>query len=365
MTIGRNGHVPWTGIGALIKRYREDQRVTQRELAAAAGISIGALRDLEQGRTRFPRWGTVEELAAVLGVGQVQRAELARVFRAGPAGASRHRGPHARRYRGVRIDILGPLETWRDGEGLALGSARQRAVLGLLALHAQAVVHRDTIIDVLWGQRPPTNAVAEVQGYVSRLRKMLGGGGTAADGPARDGSAELVATASGRCYRLNANPGQLDLAAFGELIHQAQDAMVRGDLGYACGRYEQALGLWRGDILADIDLIRDHPAATAATRRRAEAVLGYAEAAAHAAQPLRVLPYLRELCAREPLNEPAHARLMTTLAATGQQAAAIGVFTDVRRRLDTDLGILPSLVLTEAYARVLRQQSGPPQPPTA
>ena len=39
-------------MGALIKRYRQEQRVTQRELAEAAGMSAGALRDLEQGIRR-------------------------------------------------------------------------------------------------------------------------------------------------------------------------------------------------------------------------------------------------------------------------------------------------------------------------
>lgn len=74
MTSGTDG----IGIGSLIKRYRTEHQITQRELAAAAGLSVGTLRDLEQERTRFPRWGTIEELTAVLGLSQAERAELAR-----------------------------------------------------------------------------------------------------------------------------------------------------------------------------------------------------------------------------------------------------------------------------------------------
>ncbi len=70
---GENEDNPRHGIGSLIKRYREAQQVTKRELAAAAGISRAALRDFEQGRTRFPRWEAVEELAVVLGFGHAQR----------------------------------------------------------------------------------------------------------------------------------------------------------------------------------------------------------------------------------------------------------------------------------------------------
>jgi DNA-binding SARP family transcriptional activator/transcriptional regulator with XRE-family HTH domain len=324
-------------IGALVKRYREDQGVTQRELAAVAGMSVGALRDLEQGRTRSPRWGTLEELAAMLGLGQEQRAELTFAWQ---LGAGPRRGRLVPHPCGARIDVLGPLTAWRDGTRLALGSARQRAVLGLLALHTGAGVHRDAIIDMLWGERPPASAVAEVQGYVSRLRKMLG-------------DRELV-PASGACYRLAAGAGQLDLVTFRLLLGQARDAVARSDPAGGCEGYEQALGLWRGDVLADVDLARDHPAAVEAACLRADAVLGYAKAALLASTPARALPPLRELCGRDPLNERAHARLMLALAAVGQQAAALGVFDGLRRRLDAELGLPPSPVLADAHLRVLK-----------
>jgi DNA-binding SARP family transcriptional activator/DNA-binding XRE family transcriptional regulator len=342
-----NGAQPRSRVGALIKRYREDMQMTQSELAEATGISLGALRDLEQGRTASPRWGTAEGLAAVLRLDEAQRAELARACRRKDAArvSSAVRPP-----RGVRIAILGPLAAWRDGVRLALGPARQRAVLGLLALHVGAAMHRDEIIDVLWGERPPASAVAEVQGYVSRLRKLLGGR------PGHDGGPELVGTVGGRCYELNAGVGALDLATFGDLTRQAA---AEPDPARACGCYEQALALWRAGILVDVGLLCDHPAAVEATRRRAEAVLGYADAAARAGTHARVLPHLRDLCAREPLHEQAHAWLMTALAATGQQAAALEVFTTLRHRLDAELGIAPSPLLAQAHAQVLRQQIRP------
>jgi DNA-binding SARP family transcriptional activator/DNA-binding XRE family transcriptional regulator len=335
------------GMGRLLRRYREARGLTQRELAAAAGMSLGSLRDLEQGRTRAPRWGTAEKLAAVLGLDPEQRAELARACSAVDAPVlvpERQALPERQSGgcgRGWRIEVLGPLAAWRDGAAVVLGSARQRAVLGVLALHAGTGLHRDAIIDALWGERPPASAVPEVQGYVSRLRRILGGSG-------------LVVTIGGCCYRLNVATGglRLDLAAFWQLTRQAR-ADTRADPARACRRYEQALGLWRGDILADVDLLRGHPAAVEVIRERAEAVLGYAEAAVQARVPARTLPHLRGLCAGEPLNERAHAWLMTVLAATGQHAAALQVFTELRRRLDAELGILPSPVLAQAHARIL------------
>ena len=359
-----NGGKPQAGIGAVIKRYREDQRVTQRELAATACMSVGALRDLEQGRTRSPRWGTLEVLSAALGLGQAQRIELTRAFQADDPRVAMRPERHAGRRPGVlpggesgilpgmRIEILGPLAAWRDGQRLALGSPRQCAVFGLLALHPDVGVHREAIIDMLWPERPPASAAAKVQGYVSRLRKSLRDAGARA----HTGDAQLVATVGGRSYCLNARSGHLDLVIFWQLVREAREATARSDPARACDRYEQALELWRGDILADVDLLRHQPAAVEVTRRRAEVVLGYAEAAAGAGAPSRALSHLRELCTREPLNEQSHARFMIALADAGHQAAALQVFADLRRRLDTELGITPSRTLTSAYTRFLRQQ---------
>jgi len=107
------------------------------------------------------------------------------------------------------------------------------------------------------------------------------------------------------------------------------------------------------------DLLRGHPAVLEVTRQHAEAVLGYAEATMLAGIAGRALPHLRRLCAEEPLNEHAHARLMVALAATGQQAAALQVFTELRSLLDAEFGILPSPVLAQAHAAVLRQADRP------
>ena len=72
--------------------------------------------------------------------------------------------------------ILGPLEV-RDGQRtVRLGSAKQRALLGVLLLHANETVSVARLADELWGERPPATAEKLVQGYVHALRKQLGGG---------------------------------------------------------------------------------------------------------------------------------------------------------------------------------------------
>jgi DNA-binding SARP family transcriptional activator len=54
-----------------------------------------------------------------------------------------------------------------------LGPPKQRAVLALLAMHADRVVPTDLIVDALWGDTPPANPLGSLQVYVSHLRRLL------------------------------------------------------------------------------------------------------------------------------------------------------------------------------------------------
>ena len=94
--------------------------------------------------------------------------------------------------------------------------------------------------------------------------------------------------------------------------------------------------------------------------KRAQAVLAYAGVA----EPEDAAVQLRALTAEEPLNESAHARLMLALAASGRQAAALDVFTEVRRRLAGELGIEPGPELRAAQRQVLQQDFAVPGRPS-
>jgi DNA-binding SARP family transcriptional activator/tetratricopeptide (TPR) repeat protein/DNA-binding XRE family transcriptional regulator len=329
--MNRSGSDPML-LGDLVRDHRRASGLTQQELASRAGLSAGAIRDLEQGRTGRLLPGSLARLATVLGLSRVQIAELQRSPVAG----------------GLLVQVLGPLAVWRAGAPVQVGGAARRAVLGLLTLSPGRLVHRDAVIDALWPGKAPANAVSLVQIQVSRLRRLIDPRGAAGGG-----SGLLVS--AGDSYRLVAGPRELDLLALDELTAEARAAHADGDDEAACGIYEQAVGLWRGEPLADVELLRSHPGVVRLSRQRAEAVIEYARVASSAGRHNRVLGLLRELAAREALNEQAHAQLMIALAGCGQQAEALAVYRDVRGRLDDELAMPPSAELTEAHQRVLRQ----------
>jgi transcriptional regulator with XRE-family HTH domain len=137
--------------GVRVRNARRARGFTQRELAPEAGISIGALRDLEQGRVLSPQPDTVARLGRILG--------LHDECPAGPGG--------------LWIGMLGPLVVFREGRSVALRTEGQRAILGMLALGCGDAVRQDAIVDALWGGNPPRTATATVHCYISRLRSVL------------------------------------------------------------------------------------------------------------------------------------------------------------------------------------------------
>jgi predicted ATPase/DNA-binding SARP family transcriptional activator len=227
----------------------------------------------------------------------------------------------------MEFRILGPLEVLEDGRSVKLGGAKQRALLAVLLLHANRVVSTDALLEALWGDRPPETAPKALQVYVSRLRKTLG--------------AERIVTASSG-YRIAVEPGEFDLERFRTLV--------------AAGSFHQALGLWRGDALADFayepfaqsEIARLEELRLACLERRIEADLASGD---HAA----LVGELEQLVRAHPLRERLRAQLMLALYRSGRQADALDAYQDAYTALSEQLGIEPSKGLRDLQQAILNQ----------
>src|SRR5579862_9913860 len=119
--------------GSLVRTYRREAGLTQRELAAKAGLSLAALRDFEQCRRCRPRPHSLAALTAALGLNPERTAGLVRAAalprRRGAVSAPRPplddvdfaRGvPSPLQGMGLWLSVLGPLEAWGDGTPMYL-----------------------------------------------------------------------------------------------------------------------------------------------------------------------------------------------------------------------------------------------------
>src|SRR5574341_134716 len=332
-------------LGVALREHRRRAGLTQQELAVRAGVSVRALRELEQDRVRHPHQRSVQQLMTTLGLLDLERpASAATVTQPGdPHGDD---GP-------VWIGVLGPLAVRHGGVAVDPGTAKVRSLLGLLAIQPGDLVARDEIVDGLWGERPPATCLALVHTYVARLRRRLEGGHHGSD------AAPAVVLDHGG-YRLRADVDGLDVLRFTQLAGRAHDASVAGSHAAACDTFAQPLAVWRGPVLADLSLrLRQHPAAVGLAQRRIAAALAWADLATQIGRGEQVIELLRRLAGDEPLHEELHARLMLALTSCGQQAAALGLFADLRARLVEELGVEPGPRVHDVYLRILRQQVAP------
>jgi len=243
--------------------------------------------------------------------------------------------------------ILGPLEVRNGEQTVRLGAAKQRALLGVLLLHANETVSTSRLVDELWGEGPPATAEKLVQGYVHALRKQLG-----------DGVLETQAPG----YRLKVEPRSLDLAEFERLAEEAR----RAPAAHAVELRRRALALWRGPPLADVVLEgADGHTLARLSELRLTTQIERIEAELELGRHSQLVGELEALVAEHPYQERAVALLMLALYRSGRQAEALEVYRMVRRRLSDELGLQPGQELRELEAAILRQDDALTRPASA
>jgi DNA-binding SARP family transcriptional activator/ABC-type branched-subunit amino acid transport system substrate-binding protein/streptogramin lyase len=240
-----------------------------------------------------------------------------------------------------RLDfrVLGPLEVHERGAQLALGAAKQRALLAILLLHAGEPVSTDRLVDLLWGEHPPPSALNSVHVYVSALRKALGDG--------------RLQTRHGG-YALELDDDELDLRRFEGLVREGRTLLAQDDPGAARERLSEALGLWRGAAFPElahtlegrVEVERLEELRLGAIEERLDAELELGQAAA-------LVPDLEALVSKHPYRERLRAQLMLALYRSGRQADALGAYREGRRRLSEELGLEPSAELQELQRAIL------------
>ena len=142
----------------------------------------------------------------------------------------------------LRFGVLGPLEVLRDGQPLALGGERQRALLALLLLHANELVATEQMVDELFTGPSSEGKVSSLYVAVSRLRRLLEGG-----------EGKMLVTRRGG-YVLATEPGGLDAERFESLLTEGRRLRSGGERWTAAERFargsrcggDRRTPMWRG-----------------------------------------------------------------------------------------------------------------------
>jgi YVTN family beta-propeller protein len=251
--------------------------------------------------------------------------------------------------RGLCFGVLGPLQVTRSGEQLRLGGHQQRAVLAMLLAEWGGVVSVGRLADALWGEQTPGGFITTVQTYVFHLREVL-------EPDRKHGAPGQVLVTQPGGYSLDTSSATVDATIFENALSSSREAMDRGSYPQASADLKRALGLWRGEVLADVaDLAFVAPLAARLEEMRQTARALRIEASLAMGQHADALPEIDGLVAEHPLWEQLQAQRITALYRSGRQSDALAAYRELRNRLGEELGIEPSSPLQKLHQAVLTQ----------
>jgi len=245
----------------------------------------------------------------------------------------------------VDVAILGDLRVLVDDFDVTPRSPKSRALMASLALRTGEVVSVDRLIEELWPALPPDRARRVVQVRVAEIRKLL-------SMVAAGSVLEYVAPG----YRLAVATSAVDAARFTDLVERARVCAGVDDSLGAATMLREALGLWRGEALADTLASRFLEAEAA---RLGELRLGAIEDRVDAELDdgchQRLVAELGALVAAHPLRERLWAQFVVALYRSGRQTEALRACSSVRRLLVEQAGLEPGPSLRAVEAAVLAQ----------
>ncbi len=235
----------------------------------------------------------------------------------------------------LEFRVLGPLEVRRDGEVVPIPAPKQRALLGVLLLHANEPVAQEELIELLWGDDAPRTARASLQNQIHAIRRLLG--------------AEVLERQPAG-YIVHVESGRLDLERFEHLVAEAR----RSEPRERAARLREALACWRGPALVEFP---SEPFAQHEIGRLEEERLAAVEDRIDADLALRlhaeIAAEIEDLVERHPLRERLWAQLMLALYRSGRQADAVATYRRAHRTFADEAGIEPGARLRELQRAIL------------
>ncbi len=238
----------------------------------------------------------------------------------------------------MRYRMLGNIAAHDGAHWQPVGAAKPRALLAALLIRAGDVLSVDQLLFELWGDQPPRSAPTQIQGYVLRIRRLLG-----------EAHAQSLVTA-GSGYRLVVGDGEIDTRVFAQRSARGREALQDGDAEHAAELLGSALAMWRGPVLADVPA---SPLVSGIRRRLTELRHITWESRVEADLALGRHAGLVEEIERHvdahPLRERPWRQLMLALDGAGRRDEALAAYERVRTILVDHSGIEPGPDLRRLY----------------
>jgi DNA-binding SARP family transcriptional activator len=216
----------------------------------------------------------------------------------------------------VEFRLWGQVAAYRDGERVQLGTEKEQSLLVALAVKSTPV-QRDALIEWLW-EDPPDNAAAEIDRYMTRLRRRL----------VASGIGDLLDSRNRLC-RLDVEDTQVDVRRFEALIARSRSVAD----GQAATLLAEALDLADGVPLAGLRSRRIDACRAALVEQRLAARIHLAEIEIDLGRYRECLPGLVQLFLEHPDNVEVTRLTMSSLHFAGRTQHALDTFATHRKQV--------------------------------
>lgn len=241
------------------------------------------------------------------------------------------------------ICLLGSFRLLRGDQPLeSLVVGKTAVLLSSLALHRERGMPRDALLELLWPDQQSSQSAVSLRSLVYSLHRRLQ---LAPD----DGPAVVYANGA---YVLNSAAGvSTDVARFDDLVAAGNGFVAAGQDARAAACFEQALLLYRGDLVADADVF----AVIERERLRVSYLTILAWLASWAFRDGRYdvsLEHALRLLAFDPCREDAHRMVMRAHLRRGERAQALRQYRLCVKVLEAEFDIAPEPETTSLFDRV-------------
>ena len=238
----------------------------------------------------------------------------------------------------MRIQLCGPTVVERDGVRLdrRLPGRQGRVLFAYLVLNRHRLTSREELVEAVWPGELPGAADVGLNALVSKLRKALG--------------AELLDGRSS--LRLQLGPtDRVDVEVATEALHRAESRVALGQWASAWGPSLAALFTSEREFLPgeDAPWIDEQRRQMDELRVHALEAYGAAALGTGGTELPAAVRAGRQLVRLVPLRETGYRALMRALAAQGNVAEALRVYSDLCEVLREQLGVSPGAASQAVY----------------
>jgi TolB-like protein/DNA-binding SARP family transcriptional activator len=232
------------------------------------------------------------------------------------------------------LSVLGRFELAGDEGPIELTSKKLAALLAFLAFTAPQAHSRDKLMTLLWGSHFDAQARQNLRQALTRLRRAIG---------------EAALLTAGDSVSLQPGAISCDATRFEALLHDDSEAALL-----------EAIGLYRGDLLADIEIPEEAWTEWIGSQRQRlaglalDAMIKRGEQQLQAGNLEQALNAANQAIAISSLREDAHRLIMRVLAADGRRAGALKHYDELTALLKRELSVEPD-PNTQALVTELRK----------